>query len=606
MSRSLISSSFLSLFAFAIVVSQTVPDPVRPPMPDTLFLRMQFPGRDTIQSYFSRIKIAGCTLPAAQAFINGVETRVYASGAFVGLVPVGAGTSEVHVMVKSSKGDSLTREYVVIRREPMKDSPHDTLMIEEVMMEPSRNLWLTAGDAVEARFKGSPGWEASFKISGVESGIPMRELPPSEAGGLHGVYIGRYVVKNDDEARDVPITFKLKKSFWSCETATSKARVTIAPRDLPRVAEAVGKRPFLNAGLGSDRLGGAKLGFLQPGVLLEITGKVGSQYRVRLSEAMEAWLPEEYARLLPPDTPLPRSLAGSISSTGTDSIDVVILSLSRRLPYTSEQLTNPTSIAVDVYGATSNTNWITQHLTAKGIESVRWTQVAGDQYRMLITLRSPYHWGYDIDYVGSSLRIRIRRPPVVANLDSVLTGLTIAVDAGHGGENAGAIGATGAREMDANISIARHLESALRARGARVILTRTETEGPSMSERLETILTSGAQVLVSIHCNSGGDNSDPLGVRGTSTYYRHIGFKPLADFIYARLLETGLQQFGVIGSFNFALNAPTQLPNVLVETAFFSHPEDEMLLLDDGFRTTVAGKIVMGLEDYLRIAATSR
>jgi len=61
-------------------------------------------------------------------------------------------------------------------------------------------------------------------------------------------------------------------------------------------AEVIGKRPYLNAGLGDDRLGGAKLGFLQPGVLVEITGKVGTLYRVCLSGALEGWLPEEFAK----------------------------------------------------------------------------------------------------------------------------------------------------------------------------------------------------------------------------------------------------------------------------------------------------------------------
>jgi N-acetylmuramoyl-L-alanine amidase len=44
----------------------------------------------------------------------------------------------------------------------------------------------------------------------------------------------------------------------------------------------------------------------------------------------------------------------------------------------------------------------------------------------------------------------------------------------------------------------------------------------------------------------------------------------------------------------------TQLPNVLVETAFLSNPEDEMLLLDEGFRKKVAEQILKGLEEFVR------
>ena len=435
----------------------------------------------------------------------------------------------------------------------MKNSPHDTLVIEQAMMEPSEDMWLTSGDILEVKFKGSPGWEASFDIPNIESGIPMRELSPSEGGGFAGIYIGRYKVNPTDEARDVQIKFRLKKSFWHSEKVLSKAKISILPKELPRVAELIGKHPYLNIGLGEDRLGGSKLGFLQEGIRVEITGKVGSQYRVQLSASMEAWLPEEFAKLLPPDTPLPRSLAGAISATNNSSEDIVTLALSEKLPYTSEQSINPNAIVVDVYGATSNTNWISQSRSVKGIESITWKQIAADQYRIIINLLHP-HWGYDIDYAGKSLRIKIRRPPVIASPDSVLSGLIIAVDAGHGGENHGAIGATGVFEKDMTISMANYLETFLSSKGAKVVLTRTENDIPAMSERIDKIIHSNARLLVSIHCNSAGDASDPIALRGVSTYYRSIGFKPLADIMYDKMLAIGLKQFGEMGSFNFTLN----------------------------------------------------
>ena len=276
-----------------------------------------------------------------------------------------------------------------------------------------------------------------------------------------------------------------------------------------------------------------------------------------------------------------------------------MLTLSKKLPYSSEVLVNPNAIAVDVYGATSNTNWISQSRFVKGIESITWKQIAADQYRIIIGLLHS-HWGYDIDYVGNSLQIKIRRAPVIASPDSVLSGLIIAVDAGHGGENHGAIGATGVLEKDMTISMARHVETILTSKGAQVVLTRTENDVPAMSERIDKIIRSNARLLVSIHCNSAGDASDPIALRGVSTYYRSMGFKPLADIMYDKMLAIGLKPFGEVGSFNFTLNSLTQLPNVLVETAFLSNPEDEMLLLDDGFRKKVAEQIVKGLEEFVR------
>jgi N-acetylmuramoyl-L-alanine amidase len=598
------------LFFTSTLPAQNSVDAVRPSVPlarqllggDTLFLRVQRPDQDTVQVFSSHYRIAGCTSPNARAFVDGKQTKVYASGAFVGLEAVNVGINILRFTVKSAAGDSIWKDFVITRPEPMKNSPHDTLVIEQAMMEPSQDVWLGSGDVLEVRFKGSPDWEASFDIPGIKAGIPMHELAPREAGGFKGIYVGHYEVKPTDQARDVSIRFRLRQNFWNSERAYSNAKVFIIPGELPRVAEVIGDRPYLNAGLGEDRLNGTKLGFIQPGVRVEISGKVGPYYRVRLSGSMNAWLPEEFAKFLPSDTPLPRSLAGAISAVGNESEDIVTLALSARLPYTSEQLVDPAAIAVNVYGVTSNTNWISHQLSAKGIENITWEQIATDQYRMVIVLRHP-HWGYDIDYVGNSLRVKVRRPPVLQSRDSVLAGLTIAVDAGHGGDNKGSIGATGALEKDINISIALHLESILKAKHAGVVLTRTETDIPSMAGRIDRILNSDARLLVSIHCNSAGDASDPLMVQGVSTYYRSVGFKPLADIIYDKMLAIGLQQFGVVGGFNFTLNSLTQLPNVLVETAFLSHPEDEMLLLDDGFRKKIAGQIAAGLEEFVKSQA---
>jgi hypothetical protein len=180
---------------------------------DSLFLHVQRPDKDTLRTFSSHYRIAACTRPDAKAYINDKQTKVYASGAFVELLHINVDTNTFRFTVKSPAGDSLWKDFVIIRPEPMKNSPHDTLVIEQAMMEPSEDMWLTSGDILEVKFKGSPGWEASFDIPDVESGIPMRELSQSEGGGFAGIYIGRYIVKPTDEARDVQIKFRLKEKF---------------------------------------------------------------------------------------------------------------------------------------------------------------------------------------------------------------------------------------------------------------------------------------------------------------------------------------------------------------------------------------------------------
>ena len=571
---------------------------------DSLYMRFVSPERDSIRSNAPHGNFAACTNPAAKVFINGREVKVYGSGVFVGSVSLAVGVNPVRVVARATSGDSLVKTFVFTRPEPLKPLTHEPTVIDVQSIEPRQNLWLGKDDILEVKFRGSPGYKAYLDIEDVESGIPMLELPANDSIIGSGTYIGRYKVRESDEARDVPVRVRLKKSFWSSEKAFSNGKVSILPKELPRVAIVAGRRPFLNAGLGEDRLGGAKLGYIQAGIRVQVIGKVGRQYKIHLSDGMVGWLPEDFAQLLPVETPQPRSLVGSISTSGNATEDVVSVSLNQRLPYLADQIVDPPALVVDIFGATSNTNWITHHRSATGIKSVSWDQAGADHYRLTIALNNAQHWGYDVGYdQGSNLRIHIRKPPRIAHSDSVLAGFTIAVDAGHGGDNTGAVGATGVQEKNITLAIALHLRSLLQDKGVKVVMTRTDDTNVGMPERTDAIINGGAQILVSIHCNAGGAGSDAEAIRGTSAYYRHLGYQPLADIMYGKMLELGLNQFGMVGSFNFSLNAPTQLPNVLVETAFLSNPEDEMKLMDDSFRKAIAGKITSGLEQFVKAYA---
>ena len=103
-------------------------------------------------------------------------------------------------------------------------------------------------------------------------------------------------------------------------------------------------------------------------------------------------------------------------------------------------------------------------------------------------------------------------------------------------------------------------------------------------------------LLISLHFNSSANQQ----VRGVSTYYKHIGFRPLTQFVLTRMLELNLNEFGNIGHFNFALNAPTDFPNCLVEIAFLSNEEDERRIVNPAFKTSVAQKIYTGINDWLK------
>lgn len=362
---------------------------------------------------------------------------------------------------------------------------------------------------------------------------------------------------------------------------------------IPFAGKTSGILPYLEYGLGTDRLGGAKMTFLDTGVVVKVVDSTIINYKIQLSEDHFAYLPKSnFSR----DSSIqlrPYYLANSWIAAGNERYDSVAVTLDERLPYKSMQLINPSRIVVDVYGATSNTNWITQRTSLKEIKNVYHEQVEDDVYRITIELNHHQHWGYSIYYIGKRLVIKVKRQLPELDMEC----LKIAVDAGHGGSNSGAAGVTSKiQEKKYTLLIAKELEKHLKLAGATVFMTRREDVGLSMPERIEMLKKEDPDFLISIHLNSSAKDS----IKGVSTYYKHIGFRPLSNFIQEKMLDLGLVDFGNVGSFNFALNGPTDYPNCLVEVAFLSNPEDEKRILDPGFHHDVARQIVRGIREWLR------
>ncbi len=165
------------------------------------------------------------------------------------------------------------------------------------------------------------------------------------------------------------------------------------------------------------------------------------------------------------------------------------------------------------------------------------------------------------------------------------------------------MGPTGVLEKQFTIAVALKIQKILEAEGARVLMTRTTETNVENKDRILKYRDTMPDLLVSVHLNSAGD---PIRAGGTSTLYRYVGFQPLSAFINKRMLELGLKEYGNIGSFNFALNSPTEYPNALVETLFISNPEEEMLILEEAFQQKIAEKIVMGIKDFLEATKVNR
>jgi len=364
------------------------------------------------------------------------------------------------------------------------------------------------------------------------------------------------------------------------------------------LSRSVGKLTMLGSGLGEDRLGGAKFGYIDTSVLLQIVDSTKDMYLVRLSKSHTAYINKSDLKSDTSTKLRPFYLTNSWSVKGDEQYDYVNISLDEKLPYRSWMEINPSKIYLDIYGVQSNTNWITQLRSVKEITNVYFNQLEDDVVRVCIELKHKQNWGYSINYNNKILSVRVRRQPPVLKVNKMM----IAVDAGHGGSNTGASGiTTKVLEKNFTIRFANELQKYLTRKGAAIIMTRTSDTNVNNVDRVLMLQDAMPDLLISLHLNSSANPN----VKGVSTYYKHIGFRPLTTSILHRMLQLNLNEFGNIGSFNFTLNAPTDFPNSLVEIAFLSNPEDEKKILNPRFHKAVAKKIHRGVKDWLKTVRKS-
>ncbi|GEP94836.1 N-acetylmuramoyl-L-alanine amidase [Chitinophaga cymbidii] len=555
---------------------------------DKSFIRLTQPGRQNSSVTTARQFLVGSTCKGCSLYVNDELQKVYPTGAFAIEVELDEGNNPFEIKSLGPGGDSSSRTVSFSYHPPQEPVPVTSVNIAYIQTFPEGNLTVAPGDLIKFRVKAIPGGTIT-----VGHHFKLTELPVSGSQTMPGIYQGTYTVQcSDPMITGGALPVVLQSGDQQIRRNTTYSFTLTDPQAQPVIGKTTGDAPFLKYGLGEDRLGGAKIGYLDTAVLLNITGKVGTDYRVKLAKNLNAYIPQDQVKLLPPGNFAPSSLSNSWRVWGDERFDYVTISFAQKLPYRTTQEIAPARIVLDVFGATANTNWVTQLENAKEIKNVYYEQVEDDVLRVHIELKHAQHWGYQVYYSGSALTVKVKRPPAKPGLAK----LTIAVDAGHGGSNSGARGPTGVYEKEMTLAVAIQLQKALLAEGAKVLMTRVNDSYVDNNYRIVSYRDKDPDLLVSIHLNSAGD---PIRVKGTSTFYKHIGFRPLSQHIYKHLLDLGLKEYGNIGSFNFALNSPTEYPNVLVETLFLSNPEDEMLILDPGFRKQLADKIVLGLKDFV-------
>ena len=191
--------------------------------------------------------------------------------------------------------------------------------------------------------------------------------------------------------------------------------------------------------------------------------------------------------------------------------------------------------------------------------------------------------------------------------DGGLKDKVIAIDAGHGGSDPGAIGAGGTQEKNITLPISKNLKDLLTKAGAKVYMTRTgDTDvakaGASDKEELQARVNVAekysADAFISIHINSAANKS----IGGFSSYYypktKHDA--RLAKAIQTKLTKNfGLQDLGIREA-NFYVNKRSSMPSTLLELGFISNSKEEAVMKTKWFQEKAAKVIFEGIKEYFK------
>ncbi len=221
--------------------------------------------------------------------------------------------------------------------------------------------------------------------------------------------------------------------------------------------------------------------------------------------------------------------------------------------------------------------------------------------------------------------------------------VVIAIDAGHGGEDSGARGASGSLEKNITLSIARKLKKEIdNDEQLRAVLTRDDDYFVPLHGRVIKARKLKADIFVSIHADAF-TNSDAKGSSvfalsesgATSASARYLANKEnesdliggvslddkdpmlaktlldlsqsatindsvkLGNFVLDQLRDINDLHKSSVEQAGFAVLKSPDIPSILVETAFISNPKEEQILNNDEHQEILAKNILIGIKKYL-------
>ena len=336
-----------------------------------------------------------------------------------------------------------------------------------------------------------------------------------------------------------------------------------------------------------------------------------------------------------------------------------VLELSKPADYKLFTLANPHRLVLDLSGSSLAGGF--RAPSPNGVVSgVRTGQPAEGELRVVLDLGQSVQPRSRVEREGDSARLVVEllgaqvaagKPAPARTIEDVIGSgerkLIIAIDAGHGGKDPGAIGPSRKYEKDITLAMARELAAQIDADpGMQAFLVRDRDVFIPLHERYQRAREAQADLFISIHADAAhnkaasGASVYVLSLRGASSEAARwladqenaadlVGGVELdardknlaavlldlsqnatmrvsddvAGEVLAALKGVGKTHKHQIERANFVVLRSPDVPSMLVETGFITNPGEETKLSDPAYRKRMAGAIVQGVRNYFAVQA---
>ncbi|MDX1624363.1 MAG: N-acetylmuramoyl-L-alanine amidase [Gemmatimonadota bacterium] len=599
---------------------------------DSLAIRVQYPSAGATlgasDSTFVFGEVRGGEAGAVSLTVNGFPATVHPGGGWLAWVPLEPGSFTFRIRAEAG-GRVAEIEHPVEVPRPLFAPGPDTLPYKPGTIEPTGALELYAGDTLRVSVVAAPGLAVRARLGGRI--VPLAPEPVLDPDLGRRVW-GEDLPVEGATRSGTPSAGNAAAQRWRRYAGEVYLLLGTALRDsLVLELRRPGEEPVLApaaevllldptrvriAALDDDTAGtgrtdgrvigrtGPGLGYrmLMPNGTRAAIARLRDGYReIALAPGRSAWIDVE--EVFPIEGPRPGDEIAVVRTRAREGWSEVVLPIDERLPARVEQRLDPLRFAIEVYGLVSNVDWIETAAAEPLIEALRWSQPVDEVFRLEVDLAGDQGWGWRSYWEGTHLVVGFRHPPASLadrRFRSPLHGVRVVVDPGHN-PGTGAVGPTGLEEREANLAIALELARILRERGAEVVMTRASPDSAlGLYDRTRLAVDAEGEIFVSIHNNALPDGVNPFENNGTSVLFYHPQSEPLAEAVQTELLpRTGLADHGVWHQ-NLAVLRMSEMPAVLVESAFMMIPEQEALLRTPEYRRAIAEGVAAGLERFLR------